>query len=54
METETEREKGREVGGRGRALCYLRDRDDVMEEVELSSDWLAGCGGPFPEKGGGR
>lgn len=28
-----------------------------MERVELSSDWLTGCGAPLPEgeeKGGGR
>lgn len=25
-----------------------------MEKVELSSDWLTGCGAPLPEGGGGR
>lgn len=39
-------------GARDGGFCYLGNSDDVMWRVELSLDWLEGCGAPLP--GGGR
>lgn len=34
-------------------VCYPGN-SDVMRRVELSSDWLEGCGAPLPMGGGGE
>lgn len=43
-------ERARHGGG----FCYPGNSHDVMCRVEVSPDWLEGCGAPLAEGGGGE